>query len=557
MHKESRKSILGKKRMKRPFSILCVMTLILSVCAAAYASSGYMTSFNNRYGTGGTALNTCSVCHTTTPSVNSYGNAFKNSARNYATIEPMDSDGDGFTNIVEINARTFPGNASSKPSGTDTAAPMVTGFSIPSTSNSLTVPITTFTATDNLGVAEYMLTEASTKPAASATGWSSAAPTNYAFTSAGAKTLYAWAKDAAGNVSASQSANVAITLPDTTPPTVTSFSIPSTSTSLTIPITSFTATDNVGVSSYLVTDTSATPSATASGWNASAPTSYAFTSAGTKTLYAWAKDAAGNISASRSASVTVTLPSDNVPPDITSFSMPSTSSSLTVRITAFTATDNVGVTSYLIKARPATPSVSSAKWRATAPKRRKFSTGGIKTLYAWAKDAAGNISARGSATVNITLPIAAATATNPMPAPSGQQVFTYEPTDVSITTVDPASAKPVSVGPIAVGGDTLSIHVSIGQLASPVNIYLTAYAPSDISGGQHLDVLTLTPDNNFEPLSDKSVPWRTGVTEVDEAIVSDIPISDLPKGTHLLVLTVTSPDNRNSYYQWVTYFTVQ
>jgi Domain of unknown function (DUF4082) len=49
------------------------------------------------------------------------------------------------------------------------------------------------------------------------------------------------------------------------------------------------------------------PSATASGWLGSAPLSYTFTSAGNKTLYAWAKDAAGNVSASRSASTVITL----------------------------------------------------------------------------------------------------------------------------------------------------------------------------------------------------------------------------------------------------------
>ena len=264
--------------------------------------------------------------------------------------------------------------------------------------------------------------------------------------------------------------------------------------------------------------------------------------------------------------------SDTTVPTITTFNMPATSTSLTVPISKFTATDNVKVTGYLVKTTSSKPLATSTKWRATKPTSYKFGTGGTKTLYAWVKDAAGNISARRKDTVTITLPLTAASqsttataatktqslmAANLIPAPSGQQMFTYEPADVSIASTDPASAKPVSVGLIAVGGDTLSIHVSIGQFANPVNIYLTAYAPSDISGGQPLDVLTLSPDNNFEPLSDKLVPWRTGVTGVDETVVSDIPISDLPSGTHMLVLTVTSPDNPNSYYQWVTYFTVQ
>jgi hypothetical protein len=91
------------------------MTLLLAGYTVAYASSGYLKTFNNMYGTSTTKLNTCSLCHTNTPSCNSYGNAFKNSGNNFQTIEPLDSDGDGFTNIVEINARTFPGNPASTP----------------------------------------------------------------------------------------------------------------------------------------------------------------------------------------------------------------------------------------------------------------------------------------------------------------------------------------------------------------------------------------------------------------------------------------------------------
>ena len=94
---------------------------------------------------------------------------------------------------------------------------------------------------------------------------------------------------------------------DTTPPTVTAFSIPSTASTLLVPITTFTATDNVGVTGYLVTESSSKPTSATAGWSALPPTSYTFASAGSKTLYAWAEDAAGNVSASLSASVTITL----------------------------------------------------------------------------------------------------------------------------------------------------------------------------------------------------------------------------------------------------------
>ncbi len=101
----------------------------------------------------------------------------------------------------------------------------------------------------------------------------------------------------------------ATTSSDTTPPTITAFTIPSSATELTIPITSFTATDNVGVTGYLVNESATKPSSTASGWSTTIPSSYTFTSEGSKTLYAWARDAAGNVSTGVSDSVVITLDS--------------------------------------------------------------------------------------------------------------------------------------------------------------------------------------------------------------------------------------------------------
>ena len=70
----------------------------------------------------------------------------------------------------------------------------------------------------------------------------------------------------------------------------------------------------MGVTGYLVTETATAPLATAPGWTTPAPTAYTVTTAGSKTLYAWAKDAANNVSASRSATVTITLPATGPEP---------------------------------------------------------------------------------------------------------------------------------------------------------------------------------------------------------------------------------------------------
>ena len=93
---------------------------------------------------------------------------------------------------------------------------------------------------------------------------------------------------------------------DNTAPIVTSFTMPATASVLTVLVTSLTATDDVGVTGYLITTSSTAPSATDAGWTTNAPTSFTFSAAGTQTAFAWAKDLAGHVSASRSATVTIT-----------------------------------------------------------------------------------------------------------------------------------------------------------------------------------------------------------------------------------------------------------
>ncbi|HEY5997486.1 MAG TPA: choice-of-anchor D domain-containing protein, partial [Candidatus Deferrimicrobiaceae bacterium] len=81
----------------------------------AHAVSTYLNSFNSTYGTSATKLNTCTLCHTAVPALNPYGSAYAAAGHSFPAIEPADSDGDGFTNLAEITARTFPGDPTDKP----------------------------------------------------------------------------------------------------------------------------------------------------------------------------------------------------------------------------------------------------------------------------------------------------------------------------------------------------------------------------------------------------------------------------------------------------------
>jgi len=99
----------------------------------------------------------------------------------------------------------------------DITAPVVTAFTVPATASNLTVPINTFAATDNVGVTNYCVT--STNSSSGCT-WLSSPNTFFTFGSYGIYTVYAWAKDAAGNISTSVSDSVDITEPVTTPGTL-------------------------------------------------------------------------------------------------------------------------------------------------------------------------------------------------------------------------------------------------------------------------------------------------------------------------------------------------
>ena len=110
--------------MKIRFGMVAAVIAIAvaAIPGNADAKPPFLATFNAKYGTTATRLNTCSVCHTTVPALNAYGNAFKNKWKSglsvgqaLGAIQPLDSDRDTFTNIREIRARTFPGRKASHP----------------------------------------------------------------------------------------------------------------------------------------------------------------------------------------------------------------------------------------------------------------------------------------------------------------------------------------------------------------------------------------------------------------------------------------------------------
>ena len=290
----------------------------------------------------------------------------------------------------------------------DVTAPSSTSVSINSGSSttSSTGVTLTLSATDSVGVTGYYASESSSTPSLDASGWknvtsSTAYSGNASFSLSsgdGDKTVYAWFRDVAGNISTSSSDNIKKTEMDT--------SAPSGSITKSCGLI-LTATDNIGVTGYYLSQYTSTPSATSSSWtNVTSTTSFSktiTTYSSNRYYYVWYKDAAGNIS-SRYSVYSGSSSSDSTAPSGSISLSDNESSTVTASLSA---TDSCGVTGYYLSESSSSPSTSSSGWTAitsttsyTASVSYTFSSfSGSATLYVWFKDASGNRSSRYSATL--------------------------------------------------------------------------------------------------------------------------------------------------------------
>jgi hypothetical protein len=165
--------------------------------------------------------------------------------------------------------------------------------------------------------------------------------------------------------------------------------------------------DNNAVSAWLVNESGATPAVDEAAWSDTRPQDHRLSSGyGLKTVYAWAKDASGNISEPALINVEYNRPLDTQPPVITRFELLSSPQTTNPLIEFdLQGEDNDAVSAWLVNESEAAPAVDDAAWSDTRPQDHILSTGyGMKTVYAWAKDAGGNISEPASINVGFYRP---------------------------------------------------------------------------------------------------------------------------------------------------------
>ncbi|QEM67729.1 hypothetical protein FO488_05880 [Geobacter sp. FeAm09] len=361
-----------------------------------------------------------------------YGNKYDSGSAAFGsgwTADPNNAD-HGYE-IVSTNSFTVTAPA-------DTTPPTITAFTLPASATSLTVPVSALSATDNTAVTGYLITTSTTAPAASDAGWSATAPTSVTATAAGSATFYAWAKDKAGNVSASASATVTITLPDTTPPTVTAFTLPASTTSLTVPVNALSATDNTAVTGYLITTSAAAPAASDAGWSATAPTSVTAPATGSVTFYAWAKDGSGNVSAAKSATVTVSIPpAANLVLTVSTVTDGSFTNNPTLNVSG-TVTDTVAIQSVTVNGQAAVVAADGSFSSAVTLQI------GANAILVVATDSAGIVK-------------------------SDSRTVTYDPTAPVVTVSAPADNSTSALQLVTVTGsvnETSAVAVSVNDGAS-------------------------------------------------------------------------------------------
>ena len=293
-----------------------------------------------------------------------------------------------------------------------------------STTSSTTVSVA-ISATDNIGVTGYYLNESASTPSAgsftavsSATSFSTSV--NFTLSSGnGLKQVYVWFKDAANNISSAFSDTITLATSDTTAPASVAISLNSgaaSTTSLTV-TAAISGTDAVGVTGYYLSESSSTPSA-ANFISVTSATSFSLSvnfnlssGNGSKTVYLWLRDVAGNISSSANDAITLALSGsgDLIAPVVSSLTILEgasvSSRSVTVRMVG---TDAVGVTGYFLSESSTTPAAGA--FTITGLTETSFTrdtvfvlsaSAGTKTIYCWLKDAADNISTPSAVNTNL------------------------------------------------------------------------------------------------------------------------------------------------------------
>lgn len=141
-----------------------------------------------------------------------------------------------------------------------------------------------------------------------------------------------------------------------------------------------------------------------------------------------------------------------------------------------------------------------------------------------------------------------------MQMPTAQEMFQYGSTTTPVIGTDISTTMPIGVGTVAMGGNMITIHATIGQFPNAMDMYLAIYAPAL----DPFNIYLMHPDGTLKPVSMGIEPWMAAVTAIDQTPFANMSTSAFPKGTYTVGFMATPTGaNMATYYMWTTDFVVQ
>ncbi|MBP9681573.1 MAG: hypothetical protein KBD76_09220 [Bacteriovorax sp.] len=346
-------------------------------------------------------------------------------------------------------------------------------------SNSTSVTMTVGSCTDT---SHLLISETNSQPSVSDSSWQLCSTSASAFSKTvsgdGVHTIYAWAKDLAGNI-ASSANSVTMTL-DTTAPVITVTTPSSMQGNVSTGSVSWTLTEaNVAASTDFIVEifdgTSwvnvGTKAATAGVNTGQAYTLSSFAvpnvDVTTGKVRVTLADAAGNSVTSETGAFTI----DSTKPTVNSLQVAGGSSTTAVPTIAFTisATDNLSSVSQIQITESSTPASNAWVTYVTSGNFNLTQTNGVKTVYAFVKDIVGNISV--ASTTNITMSFGAPPVVN-FTSPISSNTYAANDTVAIAWTCSPGSGSTLGLAsqPISTIQYTTDDGATFADIAGAQNL---------------------------------------------------------------------------------------
>ncbi|MFN8620721.1 MAG: hypothetical protein U0869_08275 [Chloroflexota bacterium] len=385
------------------------------------------------------------------------------------------------------------------------------------------------------GVTGWAIVAGTSAPARLSTAWKAVAPTTVRLNAGnGDKTISAFVRDAAGNVSLASTTVVTLLVP---PPTLT-LTVPAATTKRATPVSVAGADPGgSGIAGYYLSESPTTPDPAATGW-AIKPTTFTFSAGeGTKTLYGWVKDANGSLS----ERVQATTHLDVTAPTAT-LAVADLATTISVPVTVGGADAGVaasGVVAYAVVNGTAAPSAASTAWRDTPPVAVQLTTGnGTKTISAFTRDAAGNVSVAASHTLTMTLPPPSLTFTMPAITALAKASVTVVPSDPGGTGIGGYYLSESPTTP-AIGGTGWVVfpgNVQLTTVQGPHTVYAWV---KDKNGSMSERMTATTLLDSVKPVVVLTAPVATRTTTISITIdATDVGGTGV---THWAIMNGTNP----------------